>query len=534
MNTSDGARRGARPAVAAACLLAAAVAPAARAQDDDKSTAGKGRLEALAPVVRRLIPLTVDKGALRMDREAWTRPAEGKAAEDLKAEFEAALQKQGYPKEWAARQAAEMAEAPDAERIFNLLQVASRSHGTGRSMGGNERSTSFSGGGLAGRLSLTGTANAPGQGVQGVDVDLREEKDPKRSLQVTDDGEGALRLVASDGAGKFLLVINQARGGRFSVAFVEGDTPYAGSGESYQAFYRANRETVEKRLIPLLARLGVGTPLTAVSPEVRKAVLSRLRPVTEEERQEIDRRITGLDDADHAKREEATRFLAEQGHRHPARLEAAQKDASNSPEAAARLTRILAEIQIRRRADDLAGTLGLDGDPATLADLLDAAPEADRPLVVAALEKATGQKLGADAAAWKTWLESAKPAGANPKAEPGSSDPRAGDPGKGVSQEARIAAAKADLAQLATCVDMYEVDVGAFPSTAEGLAALLKAPGTLKDPSKWKGPYIREIPLDPWGMPYRYVYPGSGGPKTFDLLSAGPDKKEGTEDDISD
>jgi general secretion pathway protein G len=105
----------------------------------------------------------------------------------------------------------------------------------------------------------------------------------------------------------------------------------------------------------------------------------------------------------------------------------------------------------------------------------------------------------------------------------------------GRSEEARKAAAQQDIATLAGSLSVYEVDLGRYPATEEGLDALIQPPSGLKDPAKWKGPYIqkKEIPIDPWGNPYKYVYPGARGPKTFDLSSAGPDGQEGTEDDIA-
>lgn len=104
----------------------------------------------------------------------------------------------------------------------------------------------------------------------------------------------------------------------------------------------------------------------------------------------------------------------------------------------------------------------------------------------------------------------------------------------GRSQEARVAAAKEEIARISTCLDMFENDIGRYPSADEGLAALVEPPAGLADPSKWKGPYVKKIPIDPWHNPYRYIYPGAQGAKTFDLTSNGPDGAEGTEDDITD
>jgi hypothetical protein len=409
------ARPGRLATAARALLLAALLAGPARAEDDDPASAGLGRLEGVARITRRLLPLTVEKATLRLDRDAWSNPREGKAGEDLKSELEAILVKQGLPKEWAARQAAGLSEGSDAERVFSVLQIASRSSGSSRSSGGSERSMHFSGGGLAGRLSLSGDA---------VHIELREEAPAGRALEVVDDGAGGLRLSAGAGAkGDFLLVIQQSREGRVSVAHIEGGRPFAAAGGSFPAFYRENRDYVDRRLLPLLARLGVGTPPATDSDEMKAAVLSRLRPVTGEERREVDRLLRQLDDADHAKREEATRRLSGRGDRHRGPIEEALKDASITPEAAERLKRVVAETRSRRRDAELAAALKLDEDPDFLVRLLGPATDAERPFVAAALEKATGQRLGADAASWMKWLDARKPADAAPATTPAKPKP---------------------------------------------------------------------------------------------------------------
>ena len=78
----------------------------------------------------------------------------------------------------------------------------------------------------------------------------------------------------------------------------------------------------------------------------------------------------------------------------------------------------------------------------------------------------------------------------------------------------------------------YRMDMGGFPTTAEGLAALCTAPQSAA--GRWRGPYVVDgkIPLDPWNEPYQYAYPGKHNPKGYDLWSKGPDKQDGTGDDI--
>jgi general secretion pathway protein G len=99
----------------------------------------------------------------------------------------------------------------------------------------------------------------------------------------------------------------------------------------------------------------------------------------------------------------------------------------------------------------------------------------------------------------------------------------------GRSEDARISAAKGDLAAFRTALSAYEVDNGKYPTG--GLDALISKPGDAKN---WKGPYIdrTEIPKDPWNNPYIYVFPGVRNEKSFDLLSAGPDGQVGGDDDI--
>jgi general secretion pathway protein G len=81
----------------------------------------------------------------------------------------------------------------------------------------------------------------------------------------------------------------------------------------------------------------------------------------------------------------------------------------------------------------------------------------------------------------------------------------------------------------------YRMDMGAYPTTAQGLDALLHAPGG-GAAGQWKGPYFEvrggTRPLDPWGQPYEYRQPGVKNPSGYDLYSAGPDRKAGTDDDI--
>lgn len=100
----------------------------------------------------------------------------------------------------------------------------------------------------------------------------------------------------------------------------------------------------------------------------------------------------------------------------------------------------------------------------------------------------------------------------------------------GRSEEARIAASKADInSNISIALDLYELDNGKYPATEEGLTALISEPASAV---KWKGPYLKREPLDPWGKKYLYVSPGSHR-RDYDLYSYGPDGVEGGGDDVT-
>lgn len=97
-------------------------------------------------------------------------------------------------------------------------------------------------------------------------------------------------------------------------------------------------------------------------------------------------------------------------------------------------------------------------------------------------------------------------------------------------EQARVTAARTDIARLEVALDAFEVDTGRYPTNEEGLGALINEPSNVRG---WMGPYIRRgVPNDPWGNPYVYRYPGRHNQNSYDLYSHGPDGREGTEDDI--
>lgn len=100
----------------------------------------------------------------------------------------------------------------------------------------------------------------------------------------------------------------------------------------------------------------------------------------------------------------------------------------------------------------------------------------------------------------------------------------------GRSEQARIVAAQVDIdANIATGLKLYELDNGYFPSSEEGLKALLVKPSSA---SNWNGPYIEKKPIDPWGREYQYKSPAAKSAQDYDLYSLGRDEQK-SDDDVT-
>lgn len=97
-------------------------------------------------------------------------------------------------------------------------------------------------------------------------------------------------------------------------------------------------------------------------------------------------------------------------------------------------------------------------------------------------------------------------------------------------EDARRAKALTDIKNMETALDLYKADTGNYPTTEQGLDALITPPSTPPVPVKWNGPYLKQkqVPLDPWGNPY--VYESDG--EDYVLFSVGKDGQRETNDDV--
>lgn len=96
---------------------------------------------------------------------------------------------------------------------------------------------------------------------------------------------------------------------------------------------------------------------------------------------------------------------------------------------------------------------------------------------------------------------------------------------RSATDKAKRVKAQADISQIKSALDRYYLDAGSYPSSDQGLSALIAAPTGGNDPKDWGGPYIERIPADPWGHPYVYQSDGN----EYLLKSYGADGVEGGE-----
>jgi general secretion pathway protein G len=101
----------------------------------------------------------------------------------------------------------------------------------------------------------------------------------------------------------------------------------------------------------------------------------------------------------------------------------------------------------------------------------------------------------------------------------------------GRTGEAQVKIAKAQIKEISNALDLYKLDNYFYPSTAQGLGALVEKPSGSPEPKNWKsGGYMKKLPQDPWGN--EYVYIAEGG--SFEIITLGADGAEGGEEESAD
>lgn len=103
----------------------------------------------------------------------------------------------------------------------------------------------------------------------------------------------------------------------------------------------------------------------------------------------------------------------------------------------------------------------------------------------------------------------------------------------GRSDQAKVTIARTQMDQIGNALDLYKLDNGSYPSTQQGLQALVSKPNGFPEPRNWNPDgYMKSMPMDPWNGDFQYISPGAGGP--YDLISLGSDGREGGENDAAD
>jgi general secretion pathway protein G len=103
---------------------------------------------------------------------------------------------------------------------------------------------------------------------------------------------------------------------------------------------------------------------------------------------------------------------------------------------------------------------------------------------------------------------------------------------RGIGDSAKLTQVRNDCAALRNALDMYKLNGGQYPTTQQGLKALVDKPNSSPVPRMWSR-IADKVPLDPWGTEYLYRFPGKKNATDFEIISRGKDGQEGTSDDIS-
>ena len=363
-----------------------------------------GALQTVREPLARIFQFKIDDSQVKIDREAWEREAK-KLPQQLPNAVVNAVpmppNMQGVPPAMANRLAQQrmammgfMAPESSIESLFQQIQEASGSSGRGRGGSGRDMRSDFHGGAISGRLLIKDEV---------VRLSFEEAKSPQRTLELNvEDGE-CFRLELFAPAGD-MIILHQAKGRQFAVVAIIDGQLFAAKEASIGEFLKRHRQKMVNDIFPLLAKLGVWPYLSPESPEIRKAVLSSLARTAEADKN-FDRLIADLDSDRLTVRDKATLALARRFDECSDLIEKKLNDPLTSPEAAGRLKMVLAEHEDLQNIRQTIDLLGLREDAKYVVSLLnDASPEENAKLI-AHLERITGEKLGADPAAWKEWAK---------------------------------------------------------------------------------------------------------------------------------
>lgn len=361
-------------------LLALVVVVAASAGQETKTAPPspllqQGHLNKLRPQLEQIFQFAFDGAKIKLDRKGWGDPPKnGKPALNINS-----------------------VNVSPIESIFSHIRTQSGqlTHSS-MSVSNRQREISFAGGALSGRLRMQGEI---------IRLDLEEVDAPHRSLELSDDGQGAMRLMLS-GEGELILV-QQTRSGACTVAAAAGGKSFIAQGDSFLALYKQHRQAVDAQMLPVLQGLAVALVPSSSTSQMKNAVLALLTR-TPELLEEGKKLMRDLDSEKFQTRDKASKLLNERFEVYKDLIQEKLKDSSLSQETSSRLAKIMAGHPDAQKVSQTIAALDLLRDPAYLIGILEEAASEQRSKVAAQLETVTGQRLGGDIAAWKKWLAERK------------------------------------------------------------------------------------------------------------------------------
>ncbi len=332
-------------------------------QSDELLPVEPGVIAQVAEHTAKLLPLHIVDGKLKLDRKTWAKTAEKLSKDDKKnPQGGPVVIRGGGGIQIQARMivAGRDAQTPP-EKLFEKIQQTAGG-GSMRSTRSNETyQRTFLGQTAHGSLNMDGGAFY---------FHLSEVQSPGRVLELRDEEkEGMLlRFLLPDGD---FLQLSQAGDGAFTCIVSRGGKVQRLAGESFGAFYAANRDYVDNKLFPLLSRIGITAPITAMNPEVRRAVIAALRPMDPQTMQRGRKLIEDLDADDFETREKATEALTKEYQQFKSLIQAKHAEEGLSVEAKERLQRIVNEASSKgARVDEVVRAMKLTDDATYLTELL--------------------------------------------------------------------------------------------------------------------------------------------------------------------
>lgn len=289
-----------------------------------------------------------------------------------------------------------------AGQFFTEIQTLIGARETNFSMINGALTQNFSGKGLNGSYSY-------GKDLISLTLEETVAQQRKITFSNTDTDELTLEMKLSKTA---TLKINQTVEGKITIDFTDETKPTGNvklSADSFADLYQKNQTTMENVIYPILKKMGLGVEATIESEQLRQRALTLLVPISKTDEEIAAKLIKDLDADEFNVRDAATKALSKDFPKYKLAIFAANKNPDNSAEVTDRLTRLIENNKEKDSYTGIIQSLNLLENPVFLIRILAETGAEQKQTVTAQLEKATGQKFGADVEAWKKWLDEKQP-----------------------------------------------------------------------------------------------------------------------------